>query len=175
MEIGQQRTINYKTKEGVDWEQIEADYRAGIKTKRQIAAERGISHQAIEKRAKRDGWSRDLSAKIKQKTEELVNKDPVSKERLATEKRIIEANAECSAAVVLRERSDIKRAIDLVSRLINEMERQPVDEENLADHARTLKTLSDTLKTMIDLERRVLKIEDAPAVGQGILTVNYCE
>ena len=48
----------------VDWERIELDYRAGIKTLRQIAEENGISHVAINKRAKRDGWTRDLSAKI---------------------------------------------------------------------------------------------------------------
>ena len=52
-----------------DWEKIEADYRAGIKTLRQIAGEHGVSHVAINKRAKRDGWSRDLSAKIAAKAE----------------------------------------------------------------------------------------------------------
>ena len=46
-----------------DWEKIEADYRAGIKTLRQIAGEHGVTHGAINKRAKRDGWSRaDLAA-----------------------------------------------------------------------------------------------------------------
>lgn len=47
-----------------DWERIEADYRAGIKTLRQIADDHGITHGAINKRAKRDGWSRDLSARL---------------------------------------------------------------------------------------------------------------
>lgn len=43
-----------------DWEHIELDYRAGVKTLRPIAAEHGITHGAINKRAKRDGWERDL-------------------------------------------------------------------------------------------------------------------
>ena len=43
-----------------DWEAIELDYRAGIKTLRQIAEEHGISHPAIAKRAKRDDWSREI-------------------------------------------------------------------------------------------------------------------
>ena len=47
-----------------DWERIELDYRAGIKTLRQIGEEHGITHGAINKRAKRDGWERDLSQKI---------------------------------------------------------------------------------------------------------------
>ncbi len=44
-----------------DWERIALDYRAGIKTLRQIAEEHGITHGAINKRAKRDGWERDPS------------------------------------------------------------------------------------------------------------------
>mgnify|MGYP001581759619 CR=1 FL=1 len=47
-------------KQAPQWERIELDYRAGIKSLRQIAAEQGISEGAIRKRAKRDDWSRDL-------------------------------------------------------------------------------------------------------------------
>lgn len=46
-----------------DWERIELDYRAAIKTLRQIADENGITHGAINKRARRDGWERDLSVR----------------------------------------------------------------------------------------------------------------
>ena len=35
-----------------DWEKIELDYRAGIKTLRQIADENGVTHGAVNKRAK---------------------------------------------------------------------------------------------------------------------------
>lgn len=35
-----------------DWERIELDYRAGIKTLRQTAGEHGITHGAVNKRAK---------------------------------------------------------------------------------------------------------------------------
>ena len=47
----------------IDWERIELDYRAGIKTLRQIAEEHGITHGAVNKRAARDGWQRDLSVR----------------------------------------------------------------------------------------------------------------
>ena len=36
-----------------DWEKIELDYRAGIKTLREIASEHGLSDGAVRKRAKR--------------------------------------------------------------------------------------------------------------------------
>ena len=69
-----------------DWERIEFDYRVGLKTLRQIADENGISHGAINKRAKRDGWERDLSAKIQSKADALVSKAEVSS-RVSTETR----------------------------------------------------------------------------------------
>ena len=47
----------------IDWERIELDYRAGIKTLRQIAEEHGITHGAVNKRAARDGWQRDLAVR----------------------------------------------------------------------------------------------------------------
>lgn len=49
-----------------DWEIIERDYRAGIKTLRQIAVDHGITHGAVNKRAKRDGWTRSSAAAVKQ-------------------------------------------------------------------------------------------------------------
>ena len=38
-------------KKAPDWERIELDYRAGMKTLRQIADEHGLTHGAINKRA----------------------------------------------------------------------------------------------------------------------------
>lgn len=51
-----------------DWLLIEKEYCAGIKPLRQIAAEHGITHGAVNKRAKRDGWARDLAGKIAART-----------------------------------------------------------------------------------------------------------
>jgi len=85
-------------KVAADWERIEVDYRAGVKTLRQIAEEHGISHAAVNKRAKRDGWSRDLNAKIQAAAEAKVSKaavtSQVSVDTKLAEKAVIEANAE---------------------------------------------------------------------------------
>jgi len=62
-----------------DWEKIEADYRAGVLSLREIAdANPGVNHVAIARRAKRDGWSRDLSAKIRAKADALVTERTVT-------------------------------------------------------------------------------------------------
>lgn len=63
----------------IDWERVELDFRAGTLTLREIGEANGVSHTAIRKRAEKEGWSRDLNAKIKAKAEELVSKAEVSK------------------------------------------------------------------------------------------------
>ena len=111
-----------------DWEKIEADYRAGIKTLRQIAGEHGVTHGAINKRAKRDGWSRDLTAKIVAKANELVSKSavstPVSTESRISEREVVDANAQAIVSVRLAHRKDIQRSRSITMRLLEELELQ---------------------------------------------------
>lgn len=121
-----------KTAEGSspapDWERIELDYRAGLKTLRQIAEANGITHGAINKRAKRDGWERDLKAKIQQKADALVSRaavsTAVSKESRIAERDVIDSGARAVAGVRLSHRSDIQRARRITMSLLEELERQ---------------------------------------------------
>lgn len=116
------------TRAEVDWERIELDYRAAIKTLRQIAEEQGITHGAINKRAKRDGWERDLTEKIKAKADALVSKaavsTQVSKQGRIAETAVVEANAQTQASIRLAHRSDIERTRRLVMGLMSELELQ---------------------------------------------------
>lgn len=122
-----------KEKSAPDWERIEADYRAGVLSVREIAASQGISHTAIQKKAKAEGWERDLGAKIKAKADRLVAKrevaTQVAAERVETDRAIVEANAEVIAQVRLTHRGDIARARKLCMSLLAEIE---VETDNLA-------------------------------------------
>lgn len=115
----------------IDWERIEADYRAGIFSVREIAAANGVSHTAIQKRAKAQEWERDLNAKIKQKAEALVAKrevaNRVASEGAATERDIINIRAETLVAVRLSHRSDIRTGRELVRGMLDELRAQSVD------------------------------------------------
>lgn len=121
-------------KKAPDWERIEADYRAGLLSLREIAEPYTISHTAIKKRADKEGWTRDLSAKIKAKAEALVSKDAVSKagnaETKVSEREIVDANAELVAAVDRRHKGTAKRGQALVDKLLAELESTT---DNLAD------------------------------------------
>lgn len=119
-------TTKKTPRHAVDWEAIERDYRAGLKSLREISEQHGVSHTGIRKRAARDGWDRDLSAKIKAKAEALVSKaevsSEVSAETVATENAIVEANATAIMRVRMAHRRDIARASKLAMRLLDELE-----------------------------------------------------
>ena len=102
-----------------NWRQIEADYRAGIKALRLIGEENGVTEGAIRKRAKRDEWTRDLTGRIQAKAEDKVRKEEVRKagthaHRMspATEREVVDANAEVLAHVDLLQRKDVTLAME---------------------------------------------------------------
>ena len=100
----------------VDWESVERDYSAGLLSLREIGAKHGVTHGAINKRANRDGWARDLSAKIKIKADLLVSTEMVStavSTKKASEKEIIEVNAQAIVNVKLSHRTSIKKVNNL--------------------------------------------------------------
>ena len=53
----------------VDWEGVERDYSAGLLSLREIGAKYGVDEAYIRRKAKKNDWSRDLSAKIQSKAE----------------------------------------------------------------------------------------------------------
>ncbi|MDF2489437.1 MAG: hypothetical protein K0S77_2059 [Pseudomonas sp.] len=126
-----------------DWEAIERAYRAGLLSIREIASAHEVSHTAINKRAKRDGWDRDLKAKIKAKADALVSKREVSTEvsskQAETERQIIELNAEVIANIRMAHRGDISRGRRLTNKLLDEL-------ESLTEEQGTIKELIEQLK-----------------------------
>lgn len=121
-----------KIKTAPDWERIEADYRAAAKSLREIASEQGLSEGAIRKRAKRDGWERDLRDKVRSKADALVRTEVVRSEvrtesALATERQTVEVEAQVQARVRLTHRADIARFRRLCLSLLAELEAETAD------------------------------------------------
>ncbi|MFN4482993.1 hypothetical protein [Klebsiella pneumoniae] len=118
-----------------DWEAIETAYRAGVMSLREIASQHGISEGAIRKRAKRDDWSRDLNAKVKERADDLVRKAEVRKqvrtETALSERVLIEATAEVVAAVRMEHRGDIRRAREITNALFDELGAECADVDSL--------------------------------------------
>jgi hypothetical protein len=118
-----------------DWAIIEADYRAGIKVLRTIAAEHGLSEGAIRKRAKKEDWARDLSAKIREQADALVRKEAVRSEVRKTEgvpeRVVVEANAAMQYQIRMEHRADISRSRKLFQGLLGEMELLGVEADQI--------------------------------------------
>ncbi len=127
-----------------DWERIELDYRAGIKSLREIAEGSGTSHVNISKRAKKLGWTRDLTAKIQSKADALVNaalvNTPVNNASPAAERETVEAAASTQASVRLGQREDIERCRRINMGLMDELEQQSASPELFAEVAAILRS-----------------------------------
>ncbi|HCR0124553.1 helix-turn-helix domain-containing protein [Enterobacter hormaechei] len=189
-----------------DWEAIESAYRAGVLSVRELAGKYGISHQAISKRAKKDGWERDLKAKVQAKADALVAKREVARqvatESTISERQLIEATAEVIATVRMEHRGDIRRARELTNTLFDELAGECGDvaalemlgdlmrreddkgQDKLNDlyhkiislpsRVKSMKDLSDSLKTLIGLEREAYSIEnkaEAKEVTHNVMLV----
>lgn len=126
-----------------DWERIELDYRAGVKSLREIAEGSGTSHVSISKRAKKLGWVRDLSAKIQAKADDLVNKasvnTPVNNASPAAERETVEAVASTQATIRLAQRADIERCRRICMGLMEELEQQSAGTDLLPEVAAILR------------------------------------
>lgn len=181
-------------KQPTDWERIEQLYRAGVLSVREIAATCGVSHTAINKRAKAGSWDRDLKAKIRAKADALVSKaevsTKVSTKTLATERGIVDANAQVIVDIRMAHRTDIGRSRRLANKLLDELEcltdnrdlfeqlgyllrsedDNGQDKRNdlymkvmdLPVRTKTMKELGETLKNLILLERQAYSIDSNP-------------
>lgn len=166
----------------------------------------GSNHMAIARRAKKLGWTQDLAAKIKAKAEDLVTRQLVTESvtagRAVTDRSVIEANAQAIVNVRLGHRTDISRSRRLANKLLDELEAMTDDNgtlreliDQLADaegpsalleiaqkvaglpgRSKVMKELSETLKTLILLERQAYSLDTLPDGGESVdasLTISF--
>ena len=178
----------------VDWESVGREYRIGVRSLKDIGGEFHVSDAGIIKRAKKEGWTRNLSAKIQAKAETLVSEREVSAEvssqtKLA-ERMVVDVNAQMLADKIINQREDIRRSRATVQRLwaivdakldhpkeferigeilrsedefgqdkLNDMYRAAI---SIPQQVKNVKLLCDALKVLVELERKVLKLDTLP-------------
>ena len=179
------------SKKVIDWLAVEADYRPGILSNREIAAKYGCTEGGVRRKAKKEGWIKDLAAKIESKAEDIVRREAVRVEYAeATEADIVNANAVNSANIQLSERKDVTKARSIAMKLLDELNDQIDNRPDLmqlgeilrnpdkfgndkmndiyfktiefAGSVDSTKKLSEALNTLINLERKVYKIDTDP-------------
>lgn len=150
------------------WPTIEADYRAGVKFVRQIAREHGLSETAIRKRAKAEGWTRDLSAAIQAKADDMVRREAVRNEvrdaNRVPERQVIEANAATVYQVQIAHRKGLARLADLRDKLLGELE-APVGEPAKSSKSKRapeqlpLPARAEVLKKLAEIDEKIRRGE----------------
>jgi hypothetical protein len=136
-----------------DWEAIERDYRTGTWSDQELADKHGniVTRQAISKRAKEKGWTKDLTAVVRQATRAKVIADQVA-ERVANQvaivagnvaescqeatTNVVEAIAEIRASMIKRHRKDWGQMADTAAALLEELRQSAMtaqDTELLAE------------------------------------------
>ena len=173
-------------KSNYDWEKIEAEFRAGQLSITAIAREYGLTDAAIHKRAKRDGWKRDLSEKVRRKVREQAVRLEVGSSN-ASEAEVIEIAAQRGVQVLREHRNDIGRGRKLVEAMFSELEDQTDNRKLLAElvdsqledvganeqakraaqkaislpgRAGTLRDLTQSLQRLVILERQAFNLDD---------------
>jgi hypothetical protein len=112
-------------RKSVDRERLELDYRAGIKTFREMATDHGISAPRVKQIATEEKWTRDLTKRVKAAAEDKLNKTILNNKlnagrKKASEKELVESISDDIVIIRLAHRSDIGSTRDLFRSLLTE-------------------------------------------------------
>lgn len=145
-----------------DWESIEREYRAGMLSVRLIADRNGVAHNTILKRAKKEGWQRNLSDQVRDAAKEKVTRAVTTvgdHPRLVTDAEIIEEASSMVASVVLAHRVDLNLWRGIAKKLCTALAEMDVTEENHDKFARSLNAGVDAQLKVIKGEREAFNLD----------------
>ncbi|MGP9590699.1 MULTISPECIES: hypothetical protein [unclassified Halomonas] len=145
-----------------DWEAIHSDYRTGQHSVRALATKHGVTEGAIRKRARTEGWQRDLSYHVKNATNaKLVRSESTHNDAYLPDddQALIDSAADSNVALVLEHRQAVARWKTISNRLAGTLESMAIDESSALEFARTLNAGVDALGKVIKLERQAFNLD----------------
>lgn len=145
-----------------DWEAIERAYRAGSLSIRSIGEKHGVNHATILKRAKKEGWQRDLTDQVRAATKQKVTKSVTSGSNQAdavTDADIIEEASTQAASVVLAHRTDLAQWRGIANKLCTVLSDMDVNAANHNEFARSLNAGVDAQLKVIKGERQAYNLD----------------
>lgn len=176
----------------IDWEAIEREYRAGQLSVIEIARQQGLSHTAINKRAKKSGWTRDLSAQVRREVRARLSVDlpppppvvsvreprPVSSFSAETISETISETAERGVAVVRSHRRYIGEGLKAAIGVLDEVnlalvERtEPLTIKDIQALSISAMNAASSLHKLVQLERQAFHLDerDEPA-SPGLIEI----
>jgi hypothetical protein len=146
-----------------DWEAINGLYRAGLLSVRAIAERHKISDTAIRSKAKKNGWTRDLTDQVRQAANNKLVRTEVrtrgSQAEPRTDDQIIEEAATEVAYVVLAHRVDLAQWRSISNKLCHALQDIEVTEDNIGDFSRSLNAGVDAQLKVIKGERQAYNLD----------------
>lgn len=151
-----------------DWEAIERAYRAGSLSIRAIGELHGVNHATILKRAKKEGWARDLTEQVRTATKQKVTTAVTTggnQSKVVTDAEIIEEAASQGAAIVLAHRAGLARWQSIADKLSVVLAEMAVTADNAGDFARSLNAGVDAQLKVIKGQRQAYNLGDDNGEG----------
>lgn len=164
-----------KRRPKADWEAIEREYRAGLLSIREIAKRNDCSDTAIRKKARQEGWDRDLSSKVRAKVRTKLVRTKVRTPQ-PSENEIVETAAEEAFQVETLQRADISRYRNISNKLLDELEAQTdgagvIDQAKLALEQSDMVGLATAVEKMTSLPERIRSFAQASTALKNYITL----
>lgn len=179
-----------RSRSDANWQAVEREYRAGQLSVREIGRLHGVSHTAIAKRAWKEGWTRDLAAKVRT---EVVSRLVSSEVASGNADQAVDDAASRAVALVREHRQDVRAARRLVTSLVVELQdasdniddievaieaesdsnrrRAMMKAVSLPTRASVITNLTAALKNVVTLERGVFGLDSDTPIVQTTLNL----
>jgi hypothetical protein len=141
-----------------DWEAIKRDYELDRWSNRELATKYGCSHVAIGKRASKEGWTKRLGNKVRDRTAELLAIDDAL---TGEEKDLVEAQALKNQEVIRAHKAELREAGEDQKGLaqVGRTYLKKVLEQGWAPSSEQLKVLASYHESLIRSKARIQAME----------------
>jgi hypothetical protein len=145
----------------IDWEAVERDYRTDKFTLKELEAKHSASYSEISRKAKREGWKKDLREAIRHATNAAVLQE-TAKEAQSDAKNVVLAAAELNKQVILKHRTRLATLVndtEAARQKLTAMLDTVADVREAATLVGAIESLSRTTKNLIDKEREAFSLD----------------
>jgi len=160
----------------LDWESVHREYRAGQLSLREIGRKYDVTDTAIRKRAKLEGWTRDLTDVARKAAKSEVVRSVVRTElsrEPQNDTETVKTFANRGARAIEGHLARAERLKKLADQLTTELETYmaggtptvTIFVAKADSPATILRTLSDTAERIAKIERQALNLDDGVATG----------
>ena len=150
----------------VDWDAVERDYRATQMTLRELGDKHGCDHAAIARKAKKDGWQRDLTSAVRIATNARVIEEVVTKAVNNSQQDVtstIAAAAEVNTRIIMKHRrklSDLHELVEVAKAKLEEIGDALTDVREVATFVQAVGNLTTSTKALIEQERKSFGLDE---------------